>query len=313
MTQLSLYLFTALLMASIYSWRYVFRRLALRQAPIAAERRRDVPWSVIDLMFAAYTLTCFMAAAIGTGERLGLIALGMPMHEMTADGQVWLMLADASAKVAAAATLLGWLIWRVGANGHDLGLRPLRIGYDLRLGLATFSLLAPIAFAIKFILTRFFDKEHPLIETLQVNPSSRAFLAATLVTVVIAPIVEEFVFRVFLQGWLEKLFRQLFWPPSTGMASAAVEFDAGQSQNQHELVYRPRFDRPWILSVAISSALFAALHSDHGAAPFPLFVIACGLGHLYLCTHRILPCIVMHAALNGYSMVVLWLSINQPK
>jgi membrane protease YdiL (CAAX protease family) len=41
--------------------------------------------------------------------------------------------------------------------------------------------------------------------------------------------------------------------------------------------------------------------------PLPLFFFALALGALYYRTHRLLPSIVLHAALNGTSLVLAWL------
>ena len=41
--------------------------------------------------------------------------------------------------------------------------------------------------------------------------------------------------------------------------------------------------------------------------PLPLFFFALALGTLYYRTHRFLPGIVLHAALNGTSLVLAWL------
>jgi len=39
----------------------------------------------------------------------------------------------------------------------------------------------------------------------------------------------------------------------------------------------------------------------------PLFFFALVLGTLYYRTHRLLPLIVLHAALNGTSLLLAWL------
>jgi hypothetical protein len=41
--------------------------------------------------------------------------------------------------------------------------------------------------------------------------------------------------------------------------------------------------------------------------PAPLFFFALVLGALYYRTHRLLPLIVLHAALNGTSLLLAWL------
>jgi membrane protease YdiL (CAAX protease family) len=49
------------------------------------------------------------------------------------------------------------------------------------------------------------------------------------------------------------------------------------------------------------------LPSYVAADPFTLFPFALVLGTLYCRAHRIVPAIVLHAALNTTSLVLLWL------
>ena len=80
------------------------------------------------------------------------------------------------------------------------------------------------------------------------------FLVAAMAAVVVAPIVEEFFFRVLLQGWLEALqrknrrWRWAFWRPLPGA-----------------------------LPIVLSSLLFAGMHFHVAHAPPPPLEIAAGL------------------------------------
>jgi len=100
-------------------------------------------------------------------------------------------------------------------------------------------------------------------------------------------VTEEFLFRVFFQGYLEKVDERLeglfegFSPPPRGM-----------------------------LPILCTSILFAAAHIGSGPTPVPLFFLALVLGYLYYRTHRVLPCIVMHMCLNGCSMWIAWLEFS---
>ncbi len=48
---------------------------------------------------------------------------------------------------------------------------------------------------------------HPVLDLLASNPGSLALAFCILVVVVVAPVVEEFLFRLVLQGWLERVER----------------------------------------------------------------------------------------------------------
>ncbi|MEX2559488.1 MAG: CPBP family glutamic-type intramembrane protease, partial [Pirellulales bacterium] len=60
--------------------------------------------------------------------------------------------------------------------------------------------------------------------------------------------------------------------------------------------------------IVVSSLVFALMHWGHGPAPFALFWFSLALGYLYQRTHRIGPPVVAHAALNAFSLALLWMS-----
>ena len=64
----------------------------------------------------------------------------------------------------------------------------------------------------------------------------------------------------------------------------------------------------WI-PILVSSLIFALMHFSHGPDPIPLFFLSLALGFIYQRTHRIVPCIVVHMMLNGFSMVLLAVQI----
>jgi membrane protease YdiL (CAAX protease family) len=153
---------------------------------------------------------------------------------------------------------------------------------DIRIGLGAFLVSFVPVMLLQVLLTKFVKYEHPLILEAQSRFWSVAFMA-----VVEAPLLEELMFRNFLQGTLEVLERGI------------VPNEARDSRWSFGVV-----------PIVISSSLFAAAHWDHGAAAAPLFLFALVLGYLYFQTHRLLPCIVAHAALNGFTMVQLWFFVN---
>jgi membrane protease YdiL (CAAX protease family) len=104
----------------------------------------------------------------------------------------------------------------------------------------------------------------------------------TVVAVLVAPLVEEFLFRVLLQGWLEK--RQV----------VAAELVEGEQSS------------PGFAPIIVSALFFGLLHVGHGADPIPLFVLGLFLGYAYRQTHRILAPLAIHALVNSVAMIELW-------
>jgi len=188
--------------------------------------------------------------------------------------------------------------------------------------------------------------------------------------VFVAPLVEEFLFRVLLQGWLES-FVERWWPhmprlrrilPGAlgpiGVSSflfAAAHFRvAGEGRHPDFLLalllanavvgllvlgfavvwLRLRAGATaadlglvpakvvsdlslgfwWLLALlgpiyAIQVVCHFLLPKYIAPDPIPLFFLAIGLGVLYARTHRLGPCFVLHAGLNGASLTLAWATL----
>ncbi|MDP6446372.1 MAG: CPBP family intramembrane metalloprotease, partial [Pirellulaceae bacterium] len=184
---------------------------------------------------------------------------------------------------------------RVGASWLDMGFDVRRIGKDVYLGCAAFVMMAPIVFGLQALVTTYFQQtKHPLIEIAREGRDPWFLLAAGSAAVIIAPVTEEWVFRVVLQGWLQKLFANLP-SPREEVEWAAVD--------KPQLESGP--DRTGFAAIVVSSVLFSAIHLNHGGDFVALFVLALGLGYLYYRTNRILPSIVVHMLLNGSTFIML--------
>ncbi|MBB3210196.1 membrane protease YdiL (CAAX protease family) [Rhodopirellula rubra] len=57
-----------------------------------------------------------------------------------------------------------------------------------------------------------------------------------------------------------------------------------------------------IWPIVVASILFAVMHWGQGLAPIPLFFLSMGLGYLYRQTGSLVPSIVVHFVLNGFTM-----------
>jgi membrane protease YdiL (CAAX protease family) len=96
---------------------------------------------------------------------------------------------------------------RTGTTLRDLGWSVRDIAGDLRLGLVSFVLLAPPVYALQGLLVQFWKpSKHPLVEMFKGAPDAGFFWLLFLSAAIAAPFFEEIVFRVLLQGYLEKWF-----------------------------------------------------------------------------------------------------------
>ena len=133
---------------------------------------------------------------------------------------------------------------------------------------------------INVLASQLVQYEHTVTDLLAQKYGIATFAFLFLSAAILTPIVEEFQFRLLLQGGLQKL-------------TDPIAEDEGAS-------WYPRSAIP----VVLTSLLFATMHLGQGAAPIPLFFLSLGLGFLYQRTGRLVPVIVVHMMLNGATLCV---------
>jgi membrane protease YdiL (CAAX protease family) len=321
----------ALIVASVVTWWYLFARLRRTGCILPYEPRQPVPWGWPAASVAFIIVALMLPTALATGS-----AEEAPVE------------IDAS---EAAENILGFLLFQavVGAvavaivfltsrpDRRDLGL-PERFGQLLRdvgIGATAFlASLAPVfgmlAFA-KYLEGGSEPSHHPLIEIVQRASSVWILVLASISAVIFAPLFEEVIFRLLLQGSLEKWeARKVGWQPDEPADEASMTNDECRMTNgEHELPADSSFvirhssffpDQPpergllglpygW-LPILVSSVLFALAHFGYGPEPVPLFVLALILGYVYQRTHCIIPCIVTHALFNLVTVITLWRMVS---
>ncbi|MBN2218246.1 MAG: CPBP family intramembrane metalloprotease [Pirellulales bacterium] len=285
------------LLSGLAVWGIVFNRLVEGKPVLAVEPRRQVPWTGWDVLavFAAYVM--------------GLVAVGQLGHILYG--------ARAKAQVVAPGDL---------------------------------------------------SDENPIVQ-LFAGAAWPAMVVCAVLVVVVAPLCEEVLFRLFLQGWLEKVDRRLRKRTSRPITwlrwgTLAVIVASGMFAMLHLRGEPRRYEPEYLLFLLIGNGLAqcvaaavgmvlarrtrAATWADLGwqprkflsdvglglaafvvaavpvyviqhlarqvvppgaADPIPLFFFALVLGTLYLRTHRIVPAIVTHMALNGVTLLILALSL----
>jgi membrane protease YdiL (CAAX protease family) len=114
------------------------------------------------------------------------------------------------------------------------------------------------------------EQTHPIGERVMEAQDALSWLALFVQAALLAPIIEEFVFR----GVLFKVFWQ-------------------------------RTGRVW-LSAFVSGYLFAVIHPQFLGGILPITVLGAILALVYAHTRSLLPCIVIHALNNGLITLLLW-------
>ena len=328
----------AVLLVSLSLWGWVAGKIWRREQLLPIEPRRAVPWGLLDVILALLIWfvigMCAMQLLIASGVPAPKAeTLPEPRHlalQLFVSGLTSLLALACSACVMKLRTKATW---------QDLGLVPAKLLGDVLLGMLAFVMIAPPVYALQMVLVQFFPQFHPLINLLRESPDVRIFLASGLSVCVSAPLLEEYLFRGLLQGWLEALRRGVTMDEVLlGVKPAEVIVASPMPQEEAVAPYvagNAEIDNPAVLlattlptdtygqgtpanySVSrwptfVSAALFALAHYSHGPAPIPLFFLALGLGYLYQRTHRLTPCIVVHFLLNSWTMVLLLIEVYLP-
>lgn len=270
----------ALLLGSGLVWLAVLRKLLSRRAPIALEPRIEVPWSGRDLLalIVGY-FACEIAAAT---------VLQQWMPSTSAQPSPTTLMAQSAARMVWLVLAPWYLFARAGATLDDLGWNARELWRDARLGVCVFLAASVPVFAVQgfFVHVMEMPSKHPALVMIEEHRDYLFLAAMTVVVAGVAPLFEELVFRVLLQGWIEGRQARLR-ADREGEATAHAGF----------------------APLVIVSALFAALHGGHGPDPYAIFVLSLFLGYAYRQTHRIVPSLVAHACLNGWTMLNLWLML----
>ncbi len=129
-------------------------------------------------------------------------------------------------------------------------------------------------------------------------------------------IFEELFFRGVLQAWLQRVGpgaadKLLIggWDSQTNLAVPQLTAEAANPTTT-ELPSQATFSRTnrSVWPILATSILFALAHLGQGPAPVSLFFFGIALGYIFQRTGSIIPCIVLHMALNAFSM--FWFTLR---
>ncbi len=204
---------------------------------------------------------------------------------------------------------------------------------QIGVGVAAALLTTPAVYAIQALASQYWevndhDVQKMMAETM--SPGMAAF--ALFSTVLLAPLVEESLFRGVLLGWLTRIFTT---PPFVPSPSPVA--DDGSIRAEHEppnafnLTFEsstadaasalpvvseadpgPTSIRPNVVcprAIVATSLLFAGMHASQWPAPVGIFFLSIVIGVVYQRTGSLLTAMVMHGVFNGCGTLLLLQSL----
>lgn len=304
MARVELVFLGLLFLLSALAWLVAVFRMYDGRPLLQFSHQRQATWGLVDVV----------VVLVLVGLQLLTLLSGAKEQEFKLEG--------IGGHVAISLGVLAFSWWFVLIRGRtrwrDLGWDGRFAVTDLRIGAVAFLLVAAPIYGIQMLLVQGGIKAaHPLIEALRQDAEGRLLAASGFLVIVVAPVVEEHLYRVILQGWLQKVAdpsRELakvllgdgLAPQGQGPLQTPLEAARGMVDDRPEGVDE---DAPrW--PILVSSLVFAFMHYSHGPDPIPLFFLALALGVIYQRTHRILPCIVVHSLLNACSFAMLVVQLS---
>lgn len=199
-------LIAAIFFGSLAVWTWIAIRWWSARGLLPFEPRRPVPWGPVGLVVALV-----MVALTTVSAFLSWFAGGGGGGANNASNDDFVLAALLQGMLFLLLTVIGVIALRVlsDTTWRDLGM-PMSADEtiaDLVTGaLACLAMIVPI-YALQLLLIILFGQAsaNPLLEKMREGFDLRIAGAALFAAAIVAPVFEEFVFRLLLQGWLEKL------------------------------------------------------------------------------------------------------------
>ena len=299
--------FVTTILLSVAALYYLWQKHAGGQRLLAYEPRKGVPWNLL----AAFLAICLPSVLV-------LFVLDndvADLKDLQPADFIYLGWIQSLVKLGVVVIGLACLATFSRASSQDLGF-PESVSQLIKdSGLGVFACLAAMLpiYMVQFALTTIFqsDQQHELIDQMQSSYSLQMVFVSLGMAVLVAPIYEEFAFRLLFQGWLEKLEDRL-------VESNVLESETAHTSEEESEWIRPQrgmfpeIPHGWA-PILISGLVFGLVHlGQNFAAPVSLTLFGIVLGYLYQRTHRLLPCIVAHMTFNGFTMLLLLLQLGRP-
>jgi len=254
-SQISTALFFTLLQLSLCTWLWLAWKRARRQEVFPAVQQEPLKWHG---EFACLAISC---AFLAPG---GMVALMRPGTEPS------LRLVQTACAVNFVQALFLMLAFFPAPVREKMGLR--FSWTDLRLaGLVFIASLVPVYalnLAVSWLGWRAEGGVHSYFHLIAADPTPRTLIWIAVSVLIAAPIVEELLYRVIMQGWLESVL-------------------------------------PGRVALFIVAVVFALVHWRPGRPDhIPLFAFALALGYLYHRRRSFLAVALVHSLFNGMNLTM---------
>ena len=309
--------FSALIVGSIPLWWKAANRKRSGGKLLESRERDGSPFGFVDV--AVMFLFWFLGQIASVGVAFLLFELDSDaLTDLEGTQKAWLAVVVNIGQLAAMLAAVAFLMVRYKSLAC-LGWQPENLKRDLVLSVFAFAMVIPPILVLQWLLTLFLDYRHQTLEMLAKNADALTVIASWFGAVLVAPVCEEIFFRGVVQSWLQRLRPGVFaksdyiltggWDPLDGFERPiAINVSASNSFGLETGATRKSWTSSSIWPIVITAAMFGLAHAGQGPAPIPLFFFGLALGYVYQKTGSIVPCILLHMMLNGFSM--FWFTLR---
>jgi membrane protease YdiL (CAAX protease family) len=311
-------------------------------------RRHAVPWTGIEVLIVFFLAELFWGTLVGLLlNKLGFfVALfgedfqRILEEQASPDGALaldrWRLWVSVISFPLNLATILVVLRLLSNTRYYQLGLTTHRLGRNILIGVLGWLCLTPIVLGMNDLVRRAYafvtlssPKDNALAVLSRSHPSVLEQVLIVLSAVVIAPLMEELLYRGILQRWLS---RQpwgglLAWSLALGLAATyrfsliktawiTHDWNAVLEALQPTAFVIALLPGLWLLgrvarpqaarAIFGTSLLFAVRHVAVWPDPVALFVLSLGLGWMADRTRSLVGPIVLHSLFNSVGCVLMY-------
>jgi membrane protease YdiL (CAAX protease family) len=188
----------------------------------------------------------------------------------------------------------------------------------LRAGIQ-FAIIAPWLLGLHGLLSLWIPYSHDTLEQIKASPPFAKLIWSWVSAVIAAPLSEEFVFRGLLLHWLVTAYPEHLFPGGKWSAQGWGRFlfgtwwggpvesrpsDHSDGNSSTSSVIPLGNSMPVWIAILASSALFAGMHQNQGAAPVTLFLMATFWGWITAQSRSLWPAVLTHMGLNAWTMAL---------
>lgn len=333
LTLFSLFVFAGLI-GVLFSWIFVGVSCWKGRPLLPVADWSPRPWGLADIVLTGVLLVSTQVLLTSIAVPL----LGIDAEALREDERVPMPLAAVVSAGYLLTVLLmtAWIAARFQATMSELGWSLQKLPKLLLTGLLAGFATLPFVFLLSAAVSLGMNAEyeHPILDSLESEGTLQSYLLALFSAVIVAPVAEEFLFRVLIQGWLQSipfstpvailLGRVQLPVPSdepedlsgdssagevmTGLDASAVEGLEPGAENMPASCTEAVTTPPVWPSV-ITGILFGLAHWGYGLSFIPLIALGIVLGLLYRATKSIWPCVMVHFMLNASSMIALGIGV----